>query len=421
MNKFAPAIVLSEKLIKGGGAFLITVLIANNFTSKDFGAIVYGQTIMQILMVICSFGMNGPAQKRLLQTENIEKIRLVISIFWLQITLGVISAVTGIIYLYYFNTQTDVNTVCTIMMIGLIFKAYESIKYYNESESRFFANVYAEATSYAVFILMIFLIIFYNLDIEYLALLFAFEGLIFIAIYVYGISEVKIYKIVNVNLKSMKVIVSDAWPYFLSSLFGVLYMRVDGLMINEQLGPESLANYMAAVRIVEIFYFIPAIFLPGLMPKLVNLSQQSETGLSDIFMEIYNKIILVALIIIILLYFHGDILLGMFFGEQYYASSSGLLFMLSWTVLPVFFGVISTHHLMLIDKPKIVYWRTLLGLITMTLLCYFLIPQYGLQGAAFAKLAGFFVGSFSLVLFKDGRSIFWIMIKSFTIKFKLNR
>ena len=53
-----------------------------------------------------------------------------------------------------------------------------------------------------------------------------------------------------------------------------LYMRIDQIMIKEELGNHEVGLYAASIKLVEIWYFIPTIMLPFFqqlsIPKIIK-------------------------------------------------------------------------------------------------------------------------------------------------------
>ena len=51
----------------------------------------------------------------------------------------------------------------------------------------------------------------------------------------------------------------ESWPLLLSGISIMVYMKIDQIMLGQILGDESVGIYSAALRISEIWYFIPMI------------------------------------------------------------------------------------------------------------------------------------------------------------------
>lgn len=54
-----------------------------------------------------------------------------------------------------------------------------------------------------------------------------------------------------------KILIKDAWPLMLSGMAIAIYMKIDQIMLGQMVGEEAVGVYSAAVRISEVWYFIP--------------------------------------------------------------------------------------------------------------------------------------------------------------------
>jgi O-antigen/teichoic acid export membrane protein len=67
-----------------------------------------------------------------------------------------------------------------------------------------------------------------------------------------------------------KKLLKDSWPLLLSSIAISIYMRIDQVMIKNMLGDREVGLYSAAMRLVEVWYFIPMIITQSVFPAIVN-------------------------------------------------------------------------------------------------------------------------------------------------------
>lgn len=405
------AAVFLEKIIKGCGVFLISVILARNLSVTEFGEIVYGQSLVQILSVICSFGLNGIIQKKLIQADYSDREIIFKNAFWLQIFLGLISLILGLVVILIGNFWNIEKIVVIILMGGMIFRAYETVKYKNEAEAKFLLNAYSEMIVYVIFIFSLYIAIFAEMSIYTVAVVLASENIIYLILHIIGIRKSKINFLIGVEVKKMVEIARDAWPFFLNSIFGIIYLRVDSLIIGNMLGTASIAKYMTSVRMVELSYIVPTIIMPVIFPIMIEKLRGSEKEFETFMTHIYRTSFFVGILIIAMYWLLGEIAIVIIFGQNYVVSQE-LLLLLAITVIPVFWGVANTYHLLLLNMRNVVYYRTLLGMITMIIFCISLIPNYGVYGACIARVLAFSVGTFSLLLFKNGREVIIATFKS---------
>jgi O-antigen/teichoic acid export membrane protein len=70
----------------------------------------------------------------------------------------------------------------------------------------------------------------------------------------------------QLDLKLCKYILKESWPLFLTSVFVIIFMRIDQIMLFYMKGTEAVGYYSAAVRIVETLSIIPLAFMTSVFP-----------------------------------------------------------------------------------------------------------------------------------------------------------
>ena len=111
--------------------------------------------------------------------------------------------------------------------------------------------------------------------------------------------------------------------------------------------------------------------------------------------------------------FLSDWVVHFLYGEQYNQAGSVLMIHI-WAGIFVFLGVASGKWFMAENLQMLSFWRTFYGMIINIILNIFLIPKYGIQGAAIATLAGQLTAAYLFDVFNSKtRNMFYMKTKSF--------
>jgi PST family polysaccharide transporter len=92
--------------------------------------------------------------------------------------------------------------------------------------------------------------------------------------------------------------------------------------------------------------------------------------------------------------------------------SASVLTIYIWAGVPVFLGVASSQYLINENLTKLAFYRTFIGMIINVILNIFLIPIYGINGAAFATLLSYALSVFAIGFFKNTRLQLRFMLNS---------
>jgi O-antigen/teichoic acid export membrane protein len=188
-------------------------------------------------------------------------------------------------------------------------------------------------------------------------------------------------------------LLKDSWPLVLSGMVIAIYMRIDQVMIKEMMNAEAVGQYAAAVRISELWYFIPMVIASSLFPAIINAKKQSEELYYARLQKLYDLMVWMAIAIALPMTFLSDWVVNLLYGGQYNQAGSVLMIHI-WTGVFVFLGVAFSTYLTSENLTKKSFYRTLLGAILNTMLNFIFIPKYGIQGAAIATLLGQFTANY---------------------------
>ena len=170
-------------------------------------------------------------------------------------------------------------------------------------------------------------------------------------------------------------------------------MRIDQVMIKEMITPEAVGNYSVAVRLSEVWYFIPMAITSSLFPAIINAKKVSEKLYHRRLQKLYDLMTWLAIGIALPMTFLANDIIRLLFGVQY-QDAAGVLRIYVWAGVFVFLGVASSQYLVAENYTKISFFRTFAGGIVNVILNIIMIPKYGINGAATATLISYFVATF---------------------------
>jgi O-antigen/teichoic acid export membrane protein len=188
-------------------------------------------------------------------------------------------------------------------------------------------------------------------------------------------------------------LLKDSWPLILSGVVISVYMKIDQVMIKEMMNNEAVGQYSAALRLSEVWYFIPMVIANSLFPAIINAKNQSEKLYYDRLQKLYDFMTWMAIFIALPMTFLSDWLINLLFGEEYHQAGNVLMIHI-WASVFVFLGVASSKWFISENLQKYSFYRTLTGAIINILLNYIMIPLYGILGAAMATLISQSIASY---------------------------
>jgi O-antigen/teichoic acid export membrane protein len=212
----------------------------------------------------------------------------------------------------------------------------------------------------------------------------------------------------------------ESFPYFVMALSTMLYVRIDTLMIEKYLGFKDLGYYTASTKLSEIWYIFPMIISTSLFPRFLEKAKIDVDDFMCYYQKWMNILVKISVCIAIIFVLFSDTIIFYLFGGDFLKSSLTLKIHI-WSLVAVCLGIISSKWYIINEMPYFLLYRAIAGLSANICLNLFLIPKYGISGAAFSTVISYLVSDFFFDLCNSKtRILFKMKIKSLLSVFSIN-
>jgi O-antigen/teichoic acid export membrane protein len=203
------------------------------------------------------------------------------------------------------------------------------------------------------------------------------------------------------NSPIAKVMLRDAMPLIFSGIAVSIYMRIDQIMIKQFLGDEASGYYGAAVRISEMWYFVPVVFAGSLFPAIVELQKNGNIEkYRKRIQQLFDFLLWSAIAIALPITFLSEwIIVDILPYGKEFTPSAAVLSVHVWGGVFVATGVAGSRWLLAENKQFFNFLQTSLGAIINFALNWYWIPKYGLLGAAYSTVISYAIASFGCSFF----------------------
>jgi O-antigen/teichoic acid export membrane protein len=276
-----------------------------------------------------------------------------------------------------------------------IFRGFEKFEY--ETRNSFLSNI----------LLLIFLGILgvFKVPLIYLMLLFVIARLIGLLLGFKKVSLLLKGNILNLNYKGWKKIINQVLVFGLTFLFGNIFFQVDTLLIGIWKGDEAAGLYQSAFRIMILFLLLPDLLIGAFLPSMSRYFNENIDLWRRNSKLLYKILLLLSIPISILIYFNAGFAINLLYGANLYVQAIPVLQIFSLIIFVRFiaepFGLMLTTSKRQVIRMILVILVSILSLI----INYFVIPVYGLIGAAYVSLllniivaVGYFLSNTSLFI-----------------------
>lgn len=401
-------------------SLVVGVWMARYLGPENFGTLNYVISFTSLFFSVATLGLDSIIVHNLIKAPLNEKTTLG-TIFILQVLGGIIAYFTLIFSIFLTNPyQGLVKKMVIVYGIILVLKSFEVFKYCFESKLQSKLTVWVENIVYFIFVAVKIVCILKGISLFNLVFVLlaevVFSSIGLGLIYIKKIGSIKLWKF---NFRHGKFYLKESWPFIISGIAVVVYTRIDAVMLGQMLGNKSVGIYSVALRISEIWYFIPMIIVASAYPLILESRKISEYFFINKFQKLLNVLFLIALILAVGTSIFAPYIIYILFGINY-IESANVLILQTWSGLFVFLGVAGGRWFLAENLQKLLIYRTFLGAITNLGLNFILIPRYGILGAAWATLISQAMANvFSNFIGKKSRKLFFMQIKSMYWYFKL--
>jgi O-antigen/teichoic acid export membrane protein len=369
-------------------SFFIGAWLARYLGPQNFGVLSFSMSFAGLFSFLASMGIDGILNRELVKFPEKES-ELMGTSLGLKLIGGSAAFLLSISSAFIFEQDSFIRLLIILFSFTFILQATSVI-------STFFqANVWAKKIIKVQLLTMTFssilkiLAIIFGLGVKWIMLIYVLDsvwgGWGLILAYRKNGLRIRAWKF---NGKLARVILSDSWPMMLSGAAISIYMKIDQVMIGSLLGETKVGLYAAAVKISEIWYFIPVIICTSLFPAIINAKMNDNALYKKRLHNLYWLMFFLATSLAIPISILAKPIVALIFGYRY-LPAAGALQIHIWAGLGVFWGVALGQYLISENRTLINLALTLSSAILNIILNLFLIRNWGINGAAVATLISY--------------------------------
>lgn len=407
---------LVEKIFRIICGVFVGLYVARYLTPVGFGKLNYVSSLVAIVAPLVGLGMEEIVQKFLID-EHFDSLQPLKIAIILRLLFGAFTCLVFSAYFFYYRDNTD-SFYIFLAGFALIFQPFYIIESYFQAYIK--GATIAGVNIAALICISIYRLlgVFFHLSITFFIIGFVLEYVITSLFYIIMLfQDVKgqcFFRGFKITFPEVKYMLKRSLPLVLSGIVIMIYMRIDQLMLKYFKGFEEVGIYSAALRISELFYFIPMVVSNATFTVLLR-NRGKEVFDLELNKDIFNLLrlsVFISIVIVVFINVSAGALIALAFGKDYSAATEVLKVHI-WTIIFIFWGVVSGKWYIARDLERHTFYRSFLGAIINILLNLYLIPSYGCIGAAYATLVAQVIAGFLYdFIFEEARTLFFLKLKS---------
>ncbi|QXC33766.1 flippase [Aeromonas sp. FDAARGOS 1407] len=402
-----------DKLIRLLLSLLVSAWVARYLGSAQYGELAYVLAYLAFFQVVAVLGMDGIIVRDIVKDKT-NAGEILGTAFILRLSAGLCCWCIAITSMGWFNGWQDRSVYITSLAgASLIFQAADTIDLWFQSQSQSRRTVMAKLLAYIIANGLRILLIVNQAPLLAFAVVMSIEFFLAALALVYAYRKFTCQQPWQIFKIRVVILLKESWPFILSGLSIVVYMRIDQIMIKEMLGEAELGIYAAVLPLAMLWTFIPMTISVSLAPMLARVKQQSEQAYLVYLSNIFRGFALLGWVVCIPVATLSNYVVELLFGSEY-ASGSSVLAIVVFSNLFINMGVAQNLWILNEGKSKISLYKTIVGAVVCLIANVILMPRLGIIGAAIsAVLAQFSSTTLANIIFC--RQIFILQIKSLVL------
>lgn len=397
-------------------SYLAILWITNNHGAEEFGKYSIGITVLSIATIIPIFGLDQGLVRiigELLEKNSLNKISNVLK---KSIILVVSISLIVSVYLYFQsknislllkNPELEQTLKIAIYAIipTVLIRVFSAVMQSVKKITQF--SIVSLLLTPCLFFLALVVSDFYVLNISILPLYVmsvCVSALIALVIFMKLLPSLDNEK--RIYPYPFKKIVEISLPMLLVSSFALIMSWTDVLMLSYYMTAADVGVYTVAVKVALIASIGLSSINSIVAPKLVqSFSSGNLKDLEVIVQQSTRVVFFVSLPIIVFIFIFSNVIMELF-GQEFSAGVVALLLISFAQLVNSISGSVG-YIMQMTNNQKIFQFIIIFSAILNIVMNYFLIPIYGINGAAFSSMISMITWNVMSVIFIKNKLGFW--------------
>lgn len=404
--------LFGARILTLGISFLATLYVARNLGPESYGQLSYATSFIALFGFVASLGIDGILYRDLIRHPEKKEAFLGTALF-LKLAAGTVAAGMAIALSRSFASDDVSSILILVLAATFILNAFQIIQFEFQARAD---SKYPSLVGIGVAIvlnLLKVLVIVAGEGVIYLACILLFESVLYAVAYLWIYARKHAQSLPRWHFDRVYAIslLKDSFPLIALSAFSIIYARIDQVFIKHLIDAHAVGIYDAAVRVAEIWSFIPGLLIAALFPAIVNAKSVSGDLYSKRLGRLAALLISIAIGTAFVVSLSAPLIMRVLYGEAFMAGVP-VLQVYVWAFIGTSLGILITQYLVTENLRRILTVVAFVPMFVNVLLNLLWIPRYGVVGAAYATLISYSLMPFMLLAFRQTRTQVSAMARS---------
>ncbi len=396
--------LFAARMISYAVSFFTIAVVARYLGPENYGKLSYAQSFISLFSIFASLGIDNILYRDLIAHPEKEEELLGTAIVS-RLLFGCLTIAVAVVASLCLDSDKVLTAMIAIISFTFIFQPFTSFNTYLNAKiaSKYYAFISIFDSFFMAGLKLVF--VYLGFGILYFASLLLLEAILFAGYYlvVYVVRFKGSLARLRFSARTCMTLFKDSWPLLLASVSSYFYGRIDQVMIQYFMDSASVGFYDAAMRLTEVWIFFPSLIISSIFPAVANAYRTDLTQYYQRFKVLSLLTLASMLCIVVPVFLLAPLIVHFVFGSAF-APTAGILRIYVWSGIGITFIALVQSYLVIENRGKQFFLITFAGALANIALNLFLIPHYGMDGAAIATLLSYGLMVIAFCAFRENRA-----------------
>lgn len=360
---------------------VIVIVAARKLGVEDYGKYAAVLAFVTLFEPLSDFGMRKYFAKEIARDKSKAQSAFA-NMVGIRIMLGMVALGTIFVIANVVGYSSEMIILVNILAVAMLLRSFKfGIRAFLQAFDKYSYEAILLIFERLITVLVALIVLFLDLGLVIFVLVFPLVRILDIFI------TLKVFKMqvvvpgISFDMQAWKEILKCCLPYALILGLGVLYSRIDIVMLSVMRPIQEAGLYSAAYTFIDILDMVPGILAASIFPTLSVLAMSDRISFVNLCQRTVRYLILAALPLMISGFLIGPELILLVFGSDYHAAAPVLRILLLSLVFS-YLSSVGAIYLYSVDLQKQALLGMAIAVTINVILNYLLIPIYGYIGAA---------------------------------------
>lgn len=364
---------------------LVGAWVARYLGPSSYGDLSYVIAFASFFQVVSFLGLDGIAIRDIARERQDASVILG-SVFRFRIASGFLCWLAAVGAMAVYRPGDHQTLLLTAIICGsFVFQAADTVDLWFQSQTRSKMIVLSRGTAYLLSSLLRVGFILFHAPLVSFAVAGLVESALTAVALFYSYRKFPASISWRFDWRRGAGLINESWPYLLSGLAVMTYMRIDQIMLREMLGTHELGIFTAALPLSTMWYFVPIMVSQSVGPAIAQKKRMDKVGYQLAIKRLYSIMWWIMLPLCVGIAILASPVIRVLFGPAFDASALVLAIHI-FSGIPVALGSVQDLWNLNEKKNALPLKKALTGVVVNICLNLLLIPRYGAVGSAMATV-----------------------------------